>query len=147
MRNMMSVTRDIVLYMSQKTHPTVVVNEEGITYNPPVAPIFRFHGRISWPQIAALYSGEFTSQRRGVSVTSPYLAIIPRGDMIAFIKSTYSSPFKRIVAAGQIQMYGGPMNIFQTFIPISPQSLFSQIVVQYRDKIDMYGIKTEKESI
>ncbi len=142
----MSVTRDIVLYMSQKTHPTVVVNEEGITYNPPVAPIFRFHGRISWPQIAALYPGEFTSQRRGAPVTSSYLAIIPR-DMVAFIKSTYSSPFKRIMAGGQIQMYGGPMNIFQSFIPISPQSLFSQIVAQYRGKIDMYGIKTEKESI
>ena len=66
----MSVTRDIVLYMPQKTHPTVVVDEEGITYNPPVAPIFRFHGRISWSQIAALYPGEFTSQWRGAPVTS-----------------------------------------------------------------------------
>jgi len=143
----MSVTRDIVLSIPQKeTHPTVVVNEEGITYTLPVAPLLRFHGGISWPQIAALYPGEFTSQRRGAPVTSSYLAIIPR-DVLSFLKSTYSSPLKRIMAGGQVQMYGGPLNIFQRFIPISPQSLFSQIVAQYRDKIDMYGIKTEKESV
>ncbi len=141
----MSVTRDIVLYMPQKTHPSVVVNEEGITYNLPVAPLLRFHGSISWPQIAALYPGEFTTQRRGVPETSYYLAIIPR-DVLSFIKSTYSSPIKRIMAGGQVQMYGGPLNIFQRFIPIPTESLFSQIVAQYRDKIDMYGIKMEKEN-
>ncbi len=140
----MNDTQDIVLYPPRKKHPVVVINEKGIAYDPPVWPNFKFNASILWSQIAAIYHDKVVKQRRGVTVTYPYLAIIPR-DVLAFLESY--PPLKRRMVVYTLQSFGGPMSIVENFLPISVEDLFLQIITQYRNKIDTYGIRTEKGNI
>ena len=133
----MNNAQDIVLYPLRRKQPVVVVNAEGVTYNPPVLPLFKFNATISWSEIAAIYPDEIRTQQR----LHPYLAIVPK-DIKSFLRSAY--PFhKRLMIAST--SFGTPLPIVQTFLPISVEDLFSQICTQYHDKIEMYGIRTAKD--
>lgn len=118
--------------------PLVVVNQHGITYNPPSAAFLDFGASLAWDEIAALYPLEWTIGRPGGTSAYNFLCIVPR-DVEAFLRRrTFMNMTVMVILMNQTHV---PFMIPEPTLPISVHALLAHICVLYADEIRAHGIE------
>jgi hypothetical protein len=130
------------LYKLYFSNPVVVINDEGITYNPPKLGSFAFRSFISWEEISALYPGELTINKRGKMRVRRFLCILPK-DVDRFLQP-FSLMSKTALSLLTMQV-GTPFVISELLIQGSAENLLSQIRTEYADFLRSHNIELRQK--
>lgn len=118
--------------------PLVVVNQHGITYDPPRAAFLDFGASLAWDEVATIYPLEWTIGRPGGTSTYNFLCIVPR-DVEAFLRRrTFMNMTVMAILMNQTH---APFMIPEPVLPISVHALLAHICVLYADEIRAHDIE------
>jgi len=122
--------------------PIVIVNQSGITYDPPRAAFFDFGASLPWDEIEALYPFELTLNRPGGTSKYNFLCVVPR-DMEAFMHRR--SLLNMTVMVILMNQSNAPFMIPEPMLPISAHALMVHIHMLYADEMRAHGIEIRAE--
>lgn len=117
--------------------PIVVVNDEGIAYNPSAAWFTNFALKIRWEEIAVIFPFEL--------VKAHWLAIVPK-DVETFAQQQKLIRFRRLPLLVTASQVDAPFVIPEPMIlSFTINELLSQIQTKYQQEIEASGIKIGEE--
>lgn len=118
--------------------PIVIVNQSGITYDPPKAAFLDFGASLPWNEIEALYPFELTLNRPGGTSKYNFLCVVPK-DMEAFMHRR--SLLNMTVMVILMNQSNAPFMIPEPMLPISAHALLTHIRMLYADEMRAHGIE------
>ncbi len=125
--------------------PIVVINEEGISYNPGPVWLIKLGMSIHWEEIAELYINELTIRGKKRTSTNRLLAVTPK-DEDAFFQREKILSLRRFPLWFIMTATKTPFMLFEQVIyPSSPENILDLITSQYQDKIQENGIEIREE--
>lgn len=145
--------RGLNLYRLLFPAPVVLVNDEGIVWQPPAWLFLKWRMEITWPEIAAMYIHEVTAQvtpalqAHRLRRTSPihrYLAIIPK-DPEAFGQRHKLTHLRNFPLWPLIAATRAPLLILEPHIaPVSLEGLLTQIRTRFQAELEVNGIEVRE---
>lgn len=134
-----------LLYRLLVPKPIVVVNDEGIAYNPPAPWFVAFALSIRWEEMAAIFLSDLTIRSRKETKTTRFLCIMPK-DQEAYIKQQKILRPRRFAQLVMISIIKVPFFLPELPIfPISLDELFAQIRLRYASEIAAHNIEIREE--
>jgi hypothetical protein len=125
--------------------PVVVVNEEGITYDPTAPWFVAFALKIRWEEIAAVFLSELIIRGEKRTRTPRFLAIMPK-DQEAFVKKQKLLRPRRLPLLVMMSRIGTPFLLPELAIyPFSLDELLAQIRTKYQLELKANAIEIGEE--
>ncbi len=129
--------------------PIVVINEQGISYNPGPIWFIKLDMSIRWEEIAALYVNELTIRRqkhpRKRTRSFRFLAVLPN-DQETFFQREKILSLRRFPLWGIMGATKTPFMLpEQVTYPSSPEDILNLIRSAYQDKIQENAIEIREE--
>ena len=144
----LQLLKGLNLYRLLFPTPILVVNGEGIFYNPLSLWFVNLKMSISWKEIAAMYLQELTLRGKEGTKTYDLLCILPK-DLEEFVQRQQLGGRGRFAVLGAMSKSNAPFMIFEkTIFPHRLDELFARIGDSYREEIQIYGIEMrEKQQV
>ena len=126
--------------------PVVVVNEDGIAYDPGAPWFFAFALQIRWEEIAAMFLSELSIRgKKGMRTSPRFLTIMPK-DQEAFVKQHKLLRPRRLPLLVVMSQIGTPFLLSEAAIfPFSLDELFAQIRARYQRELEASAIEIGEE--
>lgn len=129
------------LYRLLIPKPVVVVNDEGITYDPPAPWFVVFSLSICWEEMAAIFLSDLTIRSKKETKTTRFLCIMPK-DQEAYIKQQKILRPRRFAQLVMMSIIKVPFLLPEHLVlPISLDQLFTHIRLRYAPEIAAYNIE------
>ncbi len=136
--------RGLKLYRLLVPTPVVVVNDQGMVFNPPGGLWFIWKMAITWPEIAAIYLHTLTLTARKGPQTMHMLAIIPK-DPGAFVERHHVVRLRTLPLFTLLPATGTLVWIPEACIaPVSLEDLLTQIRTRFQAEIAANGIEVRE---
>ena len=133
------------LYRLLFPKPVVVVNDEGIAYDPPAPWFVAFALSIRWQEMAAIFLTDLTIRGKKRTRTTRYLCIMPK-DQDAYTKQQKILRPRRFAHLVMMSIIKVPFLLPELpILPISLDELLAQIRSRYAREIAAHGIEMREE--
>lgn len=134
-----------LLYRLLFPKPVVVINDEGIAYDPPATWFVAFALSIRWEEMAAIFLSDLTIRGKKRTRTTRYLCIMPK-DQDAYIKQQKILRPRRFAHLVMMSIIKVPFLLPELpILPISLDELLVQIRSRYAREIAAHGIEMREE--
>ena len=133
------------LYRLLFRSPVIVINEQGIFYNPYAPWFVKLKMSIRWEEIAALYVDELTMHSKKRTHTDRLLAVLPKDEEAYFQREKMLS-LRRTPILVLWSITKTPFMLYeQVTAPTSSHELLTLITDRFSDKIQANGIEIREE--